>query len=123
MIEMVVVMALIGLLLSIALPRYLETLERGRAAVLAHNLAQLRQAIDQYYGDRGAYPDRLEDLVERRYLRALPPDPYTGVADWLTISPPPDRKGAVFDVQAPPVVLLRQDPADEPGSATDGGAK
>ena len=65
MIELVVVMAVLGLLLSIAMPRYLASLERGREQVLSHNLAQLREAIDRFYGDRGAYPERLEDLVEQ----------------------------------------------------------
>ena len=66
MIELIVVMTLIGLLVSMALPRYLGTLERGREQIIAHDLATMRQAIDRHYGDRGAYPDRLEDLVTRR---------------------------------------------------------
>ncbi len=98
MIELVVVMAVLGLLLSIALPRSLDSLERGREQVLAHNLAQMREAIDRHYGDRGAYPDRLEDLVERRYLRAVPLNPFTEAADWQVIAPPSGAKGAVFDV-------------------------
>ncbi len=102
MVELVVVMAMIGLLLSIAVPRYLDALARGRERALEHNLAQLRVAIDQYYGDRGAYPERLQDLVDHRYLRALPPDPYTDRPDWRTIAPPAGLKGAVFDVAAPP---------------------
>lgn len=101
LVELVVVMALIGLLLSIAVPRYMASLERGREKVLAHNLAQLREAIDQYYGDRGAYPERLQDLVDQRYLRALPLNPMTEKVDWIAVSPPQGHKGAVFDVVAP----------------------
>ena len=102
MIELVVVLAVLGLLLSIAAPRYLESLERGREQVLSNNLAQLREAIDRHYGDRGAYPDNLEDLVERRYLRAVPLNPFTEAPDWQLIGPPAGVKGAVFDVAEPP---------------------
>ena len=76
MVELMVVLAIIGLLLSIAVPRYLDSLERGREQVLTHNLAQLREALDKFHGDRGAYPDRLDELVERRYLRAIPLNPF-----------------------------------------------
>lgn len=101
MIELVVVMAVLGLLLSLAMPRYLDSLERGREHVLNHNLAQMREALDRYYGDRGVYPDRLEELVERRYLRALPVNPYSDAADWDTVAPPGGQRGAVYDVLAP----------------------
>ena len=72
MIELVIVMAMLGLLLSLALPQYMATLERGREQVLQSNLATMREAIDKFYGDRGRYPDKLEDLVTQRYLRAIP---------------------------------------------------
>ncbi len=129
MIELVVVLAVLGLLLSIALPRYLESLERGREQVLANNLAQLREALDRHYGDRGAYPDRLDELVERRYLRAVPVNPFTEAPDWELIAPPAGVKGAVFDVAEPaarpsarqrealPAALLADLPASEaPGT-------
>lgn len=77
MIELVIVMAMLGLLLSLALPQYMATLERGREQVLQQNLATMREAIDKFYGDTGKYPDTLGDLVTVRYLRAIPPDPYS----------------------------------------------
>jgi general secretion pathway protein G len=117
MIELVVVMAVLGLLLSIALPRYIDSLERGREHVLVHNLAQIREAIDRHYGDRGAYPDRLEDLVERRYLRAVPLNPFTDAADWQVIGPPAGAKGAVFDVAEPAGARAAREPAAEPAAA------
>jgi general secretion pathway protein G len=101
LLELTVVMALLGLLLSLALPRYLDAMDRGREQVMAHDLAQMRQALDHYYGDRGMYPDRLEELVERRYLRALPPNPFTQRVDWEVVSPPNGAKGAVYDVIEP----------------------
>lgn len=100
MIELVVVMAVVGLLLSIAVPHYMGTLERGRQQVLQHNLAQLRRAIDQFRGDRGRFPEQLDDLVEHRYLRAVPLNPYTERADWDLVPPPVGQAGRVYDVKA-----------------------
>jgi general secretion pathway protein G len=119
MIELVVVMAVLGLLLSIAVPRYLESLDRGKENVLAHNLAQMREAIDRYYGDRGAYPDQLEDLVERRYLRAVPLNPFTDSADWRTVSPPSGLKGRVYDVVDPGTARQPRSPAAAPEPLSD----
>ncbi len=100
LLELVVVMALVGLLLSIALPRYMATLERGRLQVQQSNLATMREAIDKYYGDRGRYPDLLEDLVTHRYLRSIPVDPFTETATWVVVAPRDTEKGGVIDVQA-----------------------
>jgi general secretion pathway protein G len=123
LIEMVVVLAVLGLLLSIAIPRYLDSLDRGREHVLAHNLAQMREAIDRYYGDRGAYPDSLADLVDKRYLRAVPLNPFTETADWQTIVPPSGQKGRVYDVAAPAgTVPTRDQPAAEAPVGAASGA-
>ncbi|WP_341888620.1 prepilin-type N-terminal cleavage/methylation domain-containing protein [Variovorax sp. YR752] len=100
MIELVIVMAMLGLLLSLALPQYMATLERGREQVLQSNLATMREAIDKYHGDRGRYPDKLEDLVTQRYLRAIPNDPFTESPTWLVVAPADADKGGVIDVQS-----------------------
>lgn len=100
LIELIVVLALIGLLVTLALPRHMAALDRGREKVLQHNLAVLRQAIDRHHGDRGRFPDRLEDLVERRYLRAVPLNPYTEQADWITVPPSAGQAGQIADVRA-----------------------
>jgi len=100
MIELVIVMAMLGLLLSLALPQYMATLERGREQVLQSNLATMREAIDKFYGDRGRYPDSLEDLVTQRYLRAIPNDPYTESPTWVVIAPRDTDKGGVIDVRS-----------------------
>lgn len=100
MIELVIVMAMLGLLLSLALPHYMATLERGREQVLQSNLATMREAIDKYYGDRGRYPDKLEDLVTQRYLRAIPNDPYLEAPTWVVIAPRDADKGGVIDVRS-----------------------
>lgn len=114
MIELIVVMTIIALLLSIAMPRYMDSLERGKDQIVAHDLAQMRKAIDQYFGDKGVYPDRLEDLVTNRYLRALPVNPHTELPDWIVVPPPNRQKGGVYDVQAPPNPNLRALPGTSP---------
>lgn len=101
MIELVVVMAVLGLLLTLAMPRYMASLERGREQVLQNNLAQMREAIDRFYGDNARYPEQLEELVTKRYLRAVPLNPFTEGPDWSVIAPPSGGKGAVYDVRDP----------------------
>jgi general secretion pathway protein G len=98
--ELVVVMTLIGLLLTVALPRFLDALDRGKEKVLERNLTLMREAIDRYYGDTGKYPDRLEDLVSRRYLRAIPPDPFLEAPTWVIVAPSDVTLGGVIDVDS-----------------------
>ena len=111
MIELVVVMAVLGLLLTLAMPRYMDSLERGREQVVQNNLAQMREAIDRFYGDTGRYPAQLDELVTRRYLRAVPLNPFTDAPDWTVVAPPSGGKGAVYDVRDPTA------PAAEAGAA------
>ena len=75
LLEMLVVMTLIALLLTLALPRYFHALDYGRANVQKQNVATIRDAIDKFHGDLGRYPDTLDELVARRYLRQVPVDP------------------------------------------------
>jgi general secretion pathway protein G len=108
LIELLVVMAIIGVLLTIAMPRYVHSVDKSREAVLHENLALTRQVIDKYYGDTGRYPDSLEELVARKYLRSLPFDPVAGNADsWIAIPSDDPAKGLVFDIKsgAPGVAL------------------
>ena len=88
-IELLVVLACIALLLSIAAPRYIQHLDLAREVALKEDLHEIRLAIDHYYADRGRYPASLEDLVTKRYLRALPEDPVTGSTTTWISSPPP----------------------------------
>ena len=66
LIELIVVMAIVALLLTLAAPRYFHSVERSKEAVLKANLATTRDAIDKFRGDTGKYPDRLDVLVEKR---------------------------------------------------------
>jgi general secretion pathway protein G len=99
LIELVVVLALLGLLVSIAAPRYFHIIGRGRDSVQRQNLSTIRDAIDKFRGDVGRYPDTLDELVSRSYLRSLPLDPHTEKPDWVVIAPADTAQGAVYDVQ------------------------
>ena len=94
-------MAIIAVLLTIALPRYFHSLDKAKEAVLKEDLAQMRSAIDQYHADRGKFPDRLEDLVDKKYLRSIPPDPITeSTATWVAIPPSDPALGQVYDIKS-----------------------
>ncbi|MCC6473046.1 MAG: prepilin-type N-terminal cleavage/methylation domain-containing protein [Burkholderiales bacterium] len=101
LIELMVVLAIVGLLVAIAAPRYFGSLERSKEVTLRQDLATLRDAIDKYHADLGVYPDTLEALVEKRYLRGIPADPITdSVETWRVIAPPEPEKGKVYDVKS-----------------------
>jgi general secretion pathway protein G len=95
LIELLVVMAIIGALLSIAVPRYFHSVQHARETVLKEDLTILREAIDKYYADRNQYPENLVDLAEKRYVRSVPVDPFTKLADTWTVvqSDDPDHAG------------------------------
>lgn len=102
LIEVLVVLAIVATLLSLVSPRYFETVTRSREASLRHDLAVMRDAIDKYYSDKGVYPETLTDLVERKYLKAIPEDPITASWETWTTTPPPDpyAKGGVYDIHS-----------------------
>lgn len=95
LIELLIVMAIIGTLLTIAVPRYFRALEHARETVLKQDLAILREAIDKHYADLNEYPDALAALVDKRYVRSVPIDPFTKATDTWTVvaSDDPDHAG------------------------------
>jgi general secretion pathway protein G len=95
LIELLVVMAIIATLLMIAVPRYFRSLEQAREATLRQDLAVMRDAIDKFMGDIGRYPIGFSELVEKRYLRAIPVDPLTKSAEtWIPVlNDDPDNAG------------------------------
>lgn len=101
LIELLVVLAIVALLLSLAMPRFFPSLENAKETVLADNLRNTRAVIDQYYADTGRYPDTLEQLVEKKYLRSVPVDPVTGsAASWIVVAPEDETRGAVYSIKS-----------------------
>jgi general secretion pathway protein G len=101
LIELLIVMAIIGTLLSIAVPRYFRALEHARETVLKQDLALLREAIDKYYADLNQYPQNLPDLAEKRYVRSIPIDPFTRLADtWTLIQSEDPDHGGIRDIHS-----------------------
>lgn len=98
LIELLVVMAIIAILLTIVSPRYFTSVDRAKEVVLKQNLSILRDAIDKYYADTGKYPSDLNQLVEDRYIRAVPVDPITEENVWVELPPPDPEMGGVFDI-------------------------
>ena len=99
--ELLVVMAILGLLLSIAAPRYFESVDSAKEAALRTNLRLMREAIDKYRADTGQYPATLEQLAISRYLRAVPPDPVTDSdKTWLIVPHPDGQTPGVYDVRS-----------------------
>ena len=85
LIEIMVVMAIISILVSIAVPMYQKSLIRAKESVLKNNLFTLHTVIDEYTYDKQKAPQSLQDLVSEGYLRVVPYDPMTGSAEWRTI--------------------------------------
>jgi general secretion pathway protein G len=103
LIELIVVFAILALLVSLAVPRYFAHIERAKEATLKQDLNTMRDAIDKFFGDKGRYPDTLEELVKEKYIRNIPLDPITQSAStWSVVAPPADAnaKGEVYDVKS-----------------------
>ncbi len=101
LIELIVVMAVIAVLATVALPRYFDGLERSKEAALKQSLAVMRDAIQQYHADKGIYPETLEALAEEKYLRKIPDDPITGTAaSWKIVPPEAPQRGKVYDIHS-----------------------
>ena len=101
LVELLVVMSIIALLLTIVAPRYFGRVEQAKETVLKENLSVVRDALDKFYSDSGKYPETLEDLVSKKYLRSLPQDPITeSTTTWIIVPPVESDKGAVYDIKS-----------------------
>ena len=101
LIELLVVLSIVALLLTLAIPRYFPTVDGAKETILADNLRNMRDTIDQFYADRGRYPDSLEQLVEKKYLRSLPVDPITdSTSTWILVPPEDATKGAIYSIRS-----------------------
>jgi general secretion pathway protein G len=105
-IELMVVMALIVTLSTIAVVQYRHSVVYSKEAILKEDLFRMKEAIDQYYADKNQYPATLEDLVTSGYLRTIPNDPITNSAStWETVPAEPDPNnpisvGGVYSVKS-----------------------
>ncbi|MBZ5573380.1 MAG: type II secretion system GspH family protein [Acidobacteriia bacterium] len=104
LIELMIVISVILILISVALPAYNQSILRARESVLRQNLFTLRSVISQYTLDKQKAPQSLDDLVSAGYLKQIPTDPMTGHNDTWT----PDQEQDT-------ILSLDQQPSDEPG--------
>lgn len=101
LIELMVVMAVIAVLVTIALPRYQASLDNAKLVTLKSNLRVMRDSIDRYYDDKGRYPASLEDLETERYINAIPIDPITDSSlTWIATEATADDTDGVVDVSS-----------------------
>ncbi len=106
LLELLVVVALIGILASMAVPQYRNSVKKSKEAVLKQDLHQFETLIDQFYADKGKYPASLDDLVSEGYLREIPFDPFTEsdqtwevvYADEDTLNP--EEVPGIYDVKS-----------------------
>jgi general secretion pathway protein G len=102
LIEILVVLAIIAVLLSLVTPKYFDSIERSKETILKQDLMIIREAIDKFYSDRNMYPETLEELVQHKYIRAIPEDPMTEMnGTWILIPPADsDTKGNIYDIHS-----------------------
>ena len=102
LIELMIVVAIIGILVALAVPSFQHSAVKAREAALKQNLQTIRTVLDQHYADKGFYPPSLETLVEAGYLRQVPTDPFAETADaWvIEFEENPDAQSGIFDVHS-----------------------
>jgi general secretion pathway protein G len=106
LIELMIVMVLIVILAGVGLAVYGNSVTRAKEATLKEDLFRMRDSIDQYYADKNKYPPTLSALVEDKYLRTIPVDPFTNSADtWQTTMSEadpsnPSAEPGIYDVKS-----------------------
>ena len=101
LIELLVVLAVVATLLTLVTPRYFSHIQSSKETVLRDNLRTTREVIDKFYGDLGRYPDSLQELVDKNYLRSLPLDPLTeSDTTWQLVDVPTGYKGSVYGLKS-----------------------
>ncbi|MBQ5948834.1 type II secretion system protein [Massilia sp. ST3] len=101
LIELLIVLGIVALLLTLAVPRFFPSVDKSKETILAENLRNTRIVIDQYRADTGRYPDSLEQLVEKKYLREIPYDPLTESREtWVVLPPEEGEQGEVYNLHS-----------------------
>jgi general secretion pathway protein G len=101
LIELLIVLGIVALLLTLAVPRFFPSVDKTKETILAENLRTTRAVIDQFYADTGRYPESLEQLVEKKYLPRLPADPIAeSDANWVIVPPADPSRGNVYDLHS-----------------------
>lgn len=105
LLELMIVVAIAGILVTLAIPAFQQSSVKAKEAALKQNLFTLRAVIDQFYADRGSYPPTLETLVDEKYLRQLPVDPFTkSSTTWQVVyeefSEDDESEAGVFDLHS-----------------------
>jgi len=104
LLEMLIVVALVGIMASLAVVQFKHTPQKAKEAVLKEDLYILRDIIDQYFTDKGKYPSTLQDLVDAGYIRKIPVDPITGSSESWQIENVPAEEGedagGIYDVHS-----------------------
>ena len=118
LIELLVVVAIIGILAGVVVGQYRRSINKAKEAVLKENLFRTRNAINQYFADKGKYPMDIRTLVDESYLRAMPKDPITDSTDtWISEYSDPADEQDISEEQG--IVDVRSGSA---GVASDGSA-
>lgn len=102
LLELIIVVAIIGILATIAMPALKDMPRRANESVLKTNLRTIRDLIDQYYGDQGHYPESLDVLVDKGYVRQVPYDPLTkSFTTWTLVFEEPDPLAEPAETDVP----------------------
>jgi general secretion pathway protein G len=108
LVELLVVMAIIGILVAIAVPQLQQAPIRAKEATLREDLFTFRSCLDQFYADKGHYPETLQTLVTEKYIRKIPVDPFTKSADtWQVVMEEPDSSETASPDQPPGIIDVK----------------
>ncbi len=108
LIELLVVMAILGILVAVAVPQLQQAPIRAKEATLREDLFTFRTCLDQFYADKGHYPESLQTLVTEKYIRKIPVDPFTKSADtWVVVMEEPDSADTASADQQPGIVDVK----------------
>lgn len=100
LVELLVVLLLVALLASLVTPVVIQSISRAKESTLKEDLFVMRKAIDDYYADKGGYPEDLDTLATERYIRRVPVDPITEARDWVLVQSDDPEQTGIVDVNS-----------------------